>query len=116
MPLNEMQWNVVYKWVGHVRSSNPEAIGLAVVAFECGCLQAGPFDESGDQAGPVVHLGQIIEGETKLCVKCTGDGGAPDRVDRSFLLFFQPCRLGKEERDRIGARIFSETPTSREEL
>ena len=116
MPLNEMQWNVVYKWVGHVRSSSPEAIGLAVLAFDCGCLQAAPFDVNGDQAGPVVRLGQLIDGETKLCEKCLEDRGTPERIDKPFLLFFQPCRLGKDERDRIGTKIFCELPTSRKEL
>lgn len=116
MPLNKMQWNVVNKWLGHVRSSNPEAIGLAVLVFDCGCLQAGPFDANGDQAGTVVHLGQLIDDETKLCEKCVIDGGAQERVEKPFLLFFQPCPLGKEERDRIGAKIFCESPTSRKEL
>jgi hypothetical protein len=116
MPLNERQWNVVNKWAGHVRSSSPEAIGLAILPFDCGCLQAGPFDANGDQAGPVVHLGQLIDSETKLCEECMKDGGSPARVDKPFLLFFQPCRLGMEERERIGAKIFCESPTSRKEV
>lgn len=116
MSLNEAQWNAINKWVGHVRSSTPDAIGMAVLPFDCGCLQAAPFDVNGDRAGPVVHLGQYIDGETRLCEKCTEDGGAPERIDTPLLLFFQPCRLGKEERDRIGAKIFCESPTIRGEV
>jgi hypothetical protein len=110
--MDEKQQATVEKYSLYVKGSNPEAIGVAFLLFDCGCLQGGPFDASGDQAGPITHLGQVAEGEIMLCSACISDGGAPERVTESFLLFFQPCSLTKKERDFIGAKIFCDSPIS----
>lgn len=110
--MNEKHRATVENWANYVRNSNPEAIGVAFLAFDCGCLQGGPFNLNGDQAGPINHLGQVAEGEVKLCQACISDGGSPSRSAESFLLFFQPCNLTEEERDQMGAKIFCDSPTA----
>ncbi len=113
--LEDEQTDILDLWANQVRNSTPEAIGIAFVLLECGCLKGGPFDANGDQAGPVAHREQVTDGEIKRCETCARDGGAMERVSKSFLLFFQPCSLSREEKDRIGAKIFCTSPNGGKE-
>lgn len=107
--MEDNQTDILNIWASRIRSSNPEAIGIAFMLLECGCLKGGPFNANGDQVGPVAHREQVTDGEIRLCKECAADGGAVERISKPFLLFFQPCGLSEDEKNRIGAKIFCDS-------
>ncbi len=108
--MNEKQQNTVEKFAAHIKHTNPKAIGVAYLVLGCGCVQSGPFDENGDQAGPIEHfLTQSDGGSIKICPECMKDGGPPERVTESLLLFFDPESLTNNQREWLCNKIFSET-------
>lgn len=108
MTIRDDQMKTAQMFAAYVESTNPEAAGIALMFLECGCVQAGPFDGSGEQAGPVNHLGQTVHGEIRICPECVHDGGDANRASGSALIFFQPLNWTDEEKERIGTKIFSE--------
>lgn len=110
MTTRDDQVRTAQKFAAYVESTNPDAVGIALLFLECGCIQAGPFDADGDQVGPVKHLGQTDHGEIRICPECVDDGGDPQRVSNSAIIFFQPSRWTDEEKESISMKIFSETP------
>ncbi len=109
--MDEKQQDTAQRFVEHIKLTNPKAIGVAFLVLGCGCLQGGPFDENGDQVGPVKHLLTQSSGDSiTICQECMMDGGAPERVTGSALLFFEPDRLTTAKKHWISSKIFSETP------
>jgi hypothetical protein len=110
MTIQDQQMKTVQMFAQYVHKTNSDASGVAYMFFECGCVQGAPFDAGGDQVGPITHLGQTIRGEIRVCGECVKDGGAPERVTKSALIFFNPSALTEEERERISDRIFVDSP------
>jgi hypothetical protein len=109
--LNEKQQRTVENFAKHIKHTNPKAIGVAYLILGCGCMQGGPFDENGDQAGPIEHFLTQGDGDSiKICPECMKDGGPPERVVESAMLFFDPETVTNEQRDWLCNRIFSESP------
>jgi hypothetical protein len=109
--MNETQQNTVEKFAGHIKHTNPKAIGVAYLVLGCGCLQGGPFDENGDQAGPIEHFLTQSNGDSiKICQECMKDGGPPERVTESLLLFFEPESLTNNQREWLCNKVFCEAP------
>ena len=109
MTIHDDQMKTAQMFAAYVESTNPEAVGVALIFLECGCVQAGPFDAHGEQVGPVKHLGQTVRGEIRICLECVDDGGDPQRVSSSAIIFFQPFKWTDEEKERISMKIFSHT-------
>jgi hypothetical protein len=106
--MDETQQSTVQKFAAHIKHTNQKAIGVAYLVLGCGCIQGGPFDENGDQAGPIEHfLMQSNGGSIKICHECMKDGGPPERVTESALLFFEPDALTNTQKDCICNKIFS---------
>jgi hypothetical protein len=109
--MTEKQRITVEKFAAHVQHTNPKAIGVAFLMLGCGCLQGGPFDENGDQVGQVEHfLMQDNGGSIKLCPECIKDGGPPERVTNSALIFFEPDQFTDDQKQVICDKIFCEAP------
>jgi hypothetical protein len=109
--MNEKQQDTAQKFAEHIKHTNPKAIGVAYLILGCDCLQGGPFDENGDQAGPVEHfLTQSDGGSIKICPECAKDGGPPERVTGSAILFFDPDSLTTAKKHWLCSKIFSEGP------
>ncbi|HQN20492.1 MAG TPA: hypothetical protein PKV86_15175, partial [Syntrophobacteraceae bacterium] len=101
----------VQNFAKHIRNTNPIAIGVAYLVLDCGCMQGGPFDENGDQAGPLEHFLTQSEGDSiKICAECMKDGGPPERVIESAMLFFDPESLTDDQKETICSKIFCESP------
>lgn len=109
MTMRDDQMKTARMFAAYVESTNPEAVGVALLFLECGCVQAGPFDMRGDQVGPVKHLGQTVHGEIRICPECVDDGGDPQRVAGSAIIFFQPSKWTDDEKQRVSTKIFSDT-------
>ena len=110
--MDEKQQKTVQQFAEHIKHTNPQAIGVAYLVLGCGCLQGAPFDENGDQAGPIEHFLTQSNGDSiKICPECANDGGPPERVTGSALLFFDPDNLTTAKKHWICSKIFSETPT-----
>lgn len=109
MTIHDDQVKTAQMFAAYVESTNPDAVGVALLFLECGCVQAGPFDAHGDQIGPVKHLGQTVHGEIRICPECIDDGGDPQRVASSAIIFFQPFKWTDDEKQRISTKIFSDT-------
>jgi hypothetical protein len=112
MTVEERQLETAQMFAKYIESTNPAAIGVAMMFFECGCSQGGPFDDDGNQIAVITHLGQTIEGEVRICEECLNDGGAVERVTKSALVFFRPHQVTEEQRARISEKIFSDSITS----
>ncbi len=109
--MDEKQQDTAQRFAEHIKLTNPKAIGVAFLVLGCGCLQGGPFDENGDQVGPVEHFLTQSSGDSiTICPECMKDGGAPERVTGSALLFFEPDSLTTAKKHWISSKIFSETP------
>ena len=109
--MNERQQDTVQKFAAHVKHTNPKAIGVAYLVLGCGCIQGGPFDENGDQAGAIEHFLVHGNGDSiKICPECMKDGGPPERVSESALLFFEPGTLTNTQKEWICNKIFCESP------
>lgn len=107
--MNEDQKSTLEKFAHHIQQCSPYAIGIAYMILDCGCLQSGPFDEHGDQAGPVEHFLTHSSGDSiKICSKCVEDGGPPQRVRESGLIFFEPDTLSDLQKQWICSKIFCE--------
>lgn len=105
--MNEGQKSTLENFAKHIKETNPVAIGVAYMLLDCGCIQTGPFDEHGSQAGPIEHfLTKVEDGNIKLCPQCMNDGGPHQRVSESGLLFFDPMQLSDSEKEWIGNKIF----------
>jgi hypothetical protein len=108
--MTDNQRMTLEKFAAHIKNTNPVAIGVAYMVLDCGCLQGGPFDEHGDQAGPIEHFLVQASGETiKICQPCMDDGGKADRVAASGLLFFSPEELEDVEKQWLCNKIFCES-------
>lgn len=108
--MNESQKNTIEKFAAHIKHTNSDAIGVAYLVLGCGCIQGGPFDKHGDQAGPVEHfLTQTDGGSIKICPECMKDGGPSERVVESLMLFFDPEGLTDNQREWLCNKIFCET-------
>ena len=111
--MDEKQKSTVEKFAAHVQHTIPEAIGVAFLMLGCGCLQGGPFDENGDQIGQIEHfLMQNNGGSIRLCPECTQDGGPPERVIKSALVFFEPDKFSDDQKQSICDKIFCEAPVA----
>ena len=109
--MTEQQQSTAGKFAAHIKETNPKAIGVAYLVLDCGCLQGGPFDEDGNQAGQIEHfLMQDNGGSIKLCPECVKDGGPPERVVKSALLFFDPDNFTADQKNEICGKIFCEAP------
>jgi hypothetical protein len=109
--MNDKQQRTVQNFAKHITNTNPKAIGVAYLVLDCGCMQGGPFDENGDQAGPVEHFLTQGEGDSiEICAECMKDGGPPERVIESAMLFFDPESLTDDQKDSICNKIFCESP------
>jgi hypothetical protein len=109
--MNESQQSTVQKFAAHIKHTNSSAVGVAYLVLGCGCIQGGPFDENGDQAGPIEHFLTQGNGESiKICPECVKDGGPPERVAESALLFFDPVAFSDSEKNWICSKIFCESP------
>lgn len=107
MTTEDQQMKTAQLFAQYIEQTNPEAAGIALMFFECGCIQGGPFDGNGDQVGAITHLGQTIGGEIRVCDECVDDGGAPERVTRPAIVFFEPSNLTEERKGEISRKIFS---------
>ena len=77
--MDEKQQKTVQQFAEHIKHTNPQAIGVAYLVLGCGCLQGAPFDENGDQAGPIEHFLTQSNGDSiKICPECANDGGPPE--------------------------------------
>jgi hypothetical protein len=109
--MNEKQKDTVEKFAAHIKHTNPNAIGVAYLVLGCGCIQGGPFDHNGDQSGPVEHFLTQSNGDSiKICQECMKDGGPPERVTESLMLFFEPESLTNNQREWLCNKIFCEVP------
>jgi hypothetical protein len=109
--MDEKQQDTAQKFAEHIKHTNPKAIGVAYLVLGCGCLQGGPFDENGDQAGPIEHFLTQSDGDSiKICPECVKDGGPPERVTESVLLFFDPDSLNTAQKHFICSKIFCDAP------
>jgi hypothetical protein len=109
--MNEKQHRTVENFAKHIKHTNPNAVGVAYLVLSCGCMQGGPFDQNGDQAGPIEHFLTQSDGDSiKICAECMKDGGPPERVVESAMLFFDPETMTDEQKERLCNKIFCESP------
>jgi len=110
MSMSDEQMKTARMFARHIESTIPDAMGVALIFLDCGCIQGGPFNEDGEQIGALTHLGQTIHGEIRICQECMEDGGSQRRVADSGIIFFQPSSIGEEKKAKISRKIFSEKP------
>lgn len=110
MSMSDEQMKTARMFARHIESTIPDAMGVALIFLDCGCIQGGPFNEDGEQIGALTHLGQTIHGEIRICQECMEDGGSQRRVVDSGIIFFQPSSIDEEKKTKIGQKIFSEKP------
>jgi hypothetical protein len=108
--MNEEQHRAVENFAKHIKQTNPGSIGIAYLVLSCGCLQGGPFDEDGEQSGPMAHILTKSHGDAiEICADCMADGGSPERVVESAMLFFNPAATTSDQKERLCSRIFSDS-------
>ena len=110
MTMNDEQMKTARMFAGHIESTTPDAVGVALIFLDCGCIQGGPFDENGEQIGALTHLGQTMHGEIRICQECMENGGSQQRVVDSGIIFFKPLSIDEEKKAEISRKIFSEKP------
>jgi hypothetical protein len=109
--MNEKQQRTVENFAKHIKHTNPNAVGVAYLVLNCGCMQGGPFDQNGDQVGSVEHFLTQSDGDSiKICAECMKDGGPPERVVESAMLFLDPETMTDDQRELLCKKIFCESP------
>ncbi|NLI82003.1 MAG: hypothetical protein GX443_09990 [Deltaproteobacteria bacterium] len=108
MSIPGRQMRTAKMFAHHMERMHPGAMGVALIFLDCGCIQGGPFDAEGNPMAPLTHLGQTEKGEIKVCEDCLRDGGAPERVTDSSLIFFRSGEVSEEKKAWIGKKIFSQ--------
>jgi hypothetical protein len=66
---------------------SPDAIGVAVIRLDCGCLKMAAVDKDGEPASKVIMYRDRAE---SICDKCKEDNGAYTRIGVQFIHWIDP--------------------------
>ncbi len=66
---------------------SPDAIGVAVIRYDCGCRKMAAVDKNGDPASKIIMYRDNAE---SICPLCKEDNGAYMRVVKQFISWKKP--------------------------
>jgi hypothetical protein len=70
-----------------ILEGSPEAVGVVVIRFDCGCRKMAAVDASGDPASKIIMYRDNAE---SICDQCKTDNGDYFRVIRQFISWKTP--------------------------
>ncbi len=65
-----------------ILEGSPDAVGVAVVRYKCGCRKMAAVDKKGEAASKVIMYRDQAE---SICEQCKKDNGAPYRMTVCFM-------------------------------
>jgi len=66
---------------------SPEAVGVAVIRYDCGCRKMAAVDKNGDPASKIIMYRDNAE---SICDLCKQDNGSFMRVVKQFIYWKSP--------------------------
>ena len=66
---------------------SPDAVGVAVIRYDCGCRKMAAVDKSGDPASKIIMYRDNAE---SICDTCKEDNGNFMRVVKQFITWKSP--------------------------
>lgn len=66
---------------------SPEAVGVAVIRYDCGCRKMAAVDKHGDPASKIIMYRDNAE---SICAQCKEDNGNYMRVIKQFINWKSP--------------------------
>ncbi len=70
-----------------ILEGSPEAIGVAVIRFDCGCRKMAAVDKDGEPASKIIMYRDQAE---SICPQCQQDNGDIMRVTKQFIHWAAP--------------------------
>lgn len=71
-----------------ILEGSPDAVGVAVIRFDCGCRKMAAVDAAGDPASKIIMYRDQAE---SICSQCKQDNGAYMRVTEQFIHWNTPA-------------------------
>ncbi len=66
---------------------SPDAVGVAVIRYDCGCRKMAAVDKNGDPASKIIMYRDNAE---SICDQCKEDNGSFMRVVKQFIYWNSP--------------------------
>jgi hypothetical protein len=84
-----------------ILEGSPDAIGVVVVRFDCGCRKMAAVARDGEPASKII---MYRDRATSICAKCKTDNGSFMRVTESFIHWVEPAP-DEETRETIKVKV-----------
>lgn len=84
---------------------SPDAIGVAVIRYDCGCRKMAAVDKNGDPASEIIMYRDNAE---SICDQCKADNGSYMRVVKQFINWKSPEPDAHTQQMIIGKVLGSE--------
>ncbi len=66
---------------------SPDAVGVAVIRYDCGCRKMAALDKNGDPASKII---MYRDGAESICDQCKTDNGSYERMTEQFIRWKSP--------------------------
>ncbi len=70
-----------------ILEGSPDAVGVAVIQYNCGCRKMAAVDKKGEAASKII---MYRDRALAICDQCKEDNGAYTRITRSFMHWVEP--------------------------
>ena len=87
--------------VGGIMEGSPDAVGVAVIRFDCGCRKMAAVDKNGDPASEIIMYRAKAD---SICDQCKKDNGAFIRVTEQFIAWGKP-EPAPADKEKITAKV-----------